>query len=488
MVLSAAFVVMGLSNYAFTLAMAHVLTPDAFGVATVVQSFLLFASWMMSAGLPWTAARSLSVLEERREQAAVLRDALLGNLALASVLAALLLLGLVSGVLKLRSEPAAPVVLGAAACAALGLNAAAKGGLQGLFRLGTVAAANFLEVAVKLVLGVLLALAGWGATGAAAGILAGTVASTALVLAALHRRRLLAGVRQGWRFPLAFYREALPFFLAMAGLAVLASLDVFAVKVLSPLAQSNSNAATYQVAVTLARVPYFLGTAVTAAVFPFLARHRSDPEAASLYLRKALFYLVTVLAPVGLTFLLAPAPTILAFFPARYAAAAPVLQVLAVGGVALAGAAVLIGAFQAVGLARIAALVAAAAVAVELCLIGVAYALSLAGSPSLLLVGTAAAFDAAALTLGGLLLLVARRRFFRWQARPRGGVGLLLSAAAFAAVLELLPHEGRPQLIAAVAAAGAVYCVLLVVLRVLSRGDLEAFSTGIGLQRRPSGT
>jgi O-antigen/teichoic acid export membrane protein len=487
-VLGAAFIGVGLSNYAFTLALAHLLTPDAFGVATVVQSFLLFAAWMIGAGLPWTAARRLSVLEQPNEQAAILRHALLGNLALATVLAAALLVCLAAGLLKLQSEPAAPVVLGAVACATLGIAAAAKGALQGLFSITTVAAANFLEVVVKLVVGVSLAAAGWGATGAALGILSGTVASTVLVLAVLQKRRLLSVPWSGWRFPLAFYVETLPMFCAMAGMAVLASLDVFAVKVLSPAEASNSNAAVYQVAVTLARVPYFLGTAVTAAVFPYLARHQEDRGPASLYLRKALFYLVTALTPVGLTFLLAPASTVLAFFPARYAAAAPVLQVLSIGGIALAVASVLVGAYQATGLAGLAARIAGVATVLEFGLLAVVFPISLAKGTEAMLVGTAAVFDAVVLALAATLLLVARRRFFHWHPRPRGGVGLVLSAAAFAGVLELMPHEGRARLILAVSVAGVVYCILLVALRVLSRGDLDAFWHGVGLQRRPSGT
>jgi O-antigen/teichoic acid export membrane protein len=487
-VLGAAFVVVGLSNYAFTLALAHLLTPDAFGVATVVQSFLLFAAWMIGAGLPWTAARRLSVLNRTQEQAPILRDALLGNLALATVLAVLLLACLAAGVLKLKSEPAAPVVIGAVACATLGITAAAKGALQGLFSLAIVAAANFLEVGVKLAVGVSLAAAGWGATGAALGILSGTVASTVLVLGVLQRRRLLSGRWSGWRLALAFYRETLPMFSAMAGMAVLASLDVFAIKVLSPVNASNSNAAVYQVAVTLARVPYFLGTAVTAAVFPYLARHQEETAIASLYLRKALFYLVTVLTPVGLTFVLAPASTVFAFFPARYAAAAPVLQVLSIGGVAIAGASVLMGAYQAMGLAGVAAKIAAGAIVVEVVLLGIVFPICLANGTEALLTGTAAVFDAVAMALVFSLLLVARRRFFRWHPRPRGGVGLVLSAAAFAGLLELLPHEGRGQLVMAVSVAGLVYCILLVALRVLSRGDIAAFLHGVGLERRPFGT
>jgi O-antigen/teichoic acid export membrane protein len=479
---------MGLSNYAFTLALAHLLTPDVFGVATVVQSFLLFASWMIGAGLPWTAARRLSVLERPREQAAVLRDALLGNLALGTVLSVILLACLAAGLLKLRSQPAAPVILGAVACATLGVNAAAKGALQGLFSIITVAAANFLEVGVKLVVGVSLAAAGWGATGAAVGILSGTVASTVLVLGVLRKRHLLSGFWSGWRIPLTFYRESLPMFCAMAGMAVLASLDVFAVKVLSPVSASNSNAAVYQVAVTLARVPYFLGTAVTAAVFPYLARHQAEEAIASVYLRKALFYLVTVLTPVGLTFLLAPASTVFSFFPAAYGAAAPVLQTLSIGGVALAVVSVRVGAFQAMGLARLGAGITAGAIAVELGLLGVVFSLFLPRGTEALLVATAAVFDAVALILAGTLVVVARRRFLHWRPRPRGGVGLLLAACAFSAVLELLPHEGAAQLVAAVGVAGAVYCVLLVALGVLAKGDLDSFWYGVGLQRRPSET
>jgi O-antigen/teichoic acid export membrane protein len=341
---------------------------------------------------------------------------------------------------------------------------------------------------VKLVVGVSLAAAGWGATGAAVGILSGTVASTVLVLGVLRKRHLLSGFWSGWRIPLTFYRESLPMFCAMAGMAVLASLDVFAVKVLSPVSASNSNAAVYQVAVTLARVPYFLGTAVTAAVFPYLARHQAEEAIASVYLRKALFYLVTVLTPVGLTFLLAPASTVFSFFPAAYGAAAPVLQTLSIGGVALAVVSVLVGAFQAMGLARLGAGITAGAIAVELGLLGVVFSLFLPRGTEALLVATAAVFDAVALILAGTLLVVARRRFLHWRPRPRGGVGLLLAACAFSAVLELLPHEGAAQLVAAVGVAGAVYCVLLVALGVLAKGDLDSFWYGVGLQRRPSET
>lgn len=483
-VLSVAFIVVGLGNYAFTLSLAHLLAPSAFGVASLVQSFLLFGSWLIGAGVPWSVARHVSVLTDRREQRAVLTGALAGNFALAMGLATLLLVCLATGVLKLGDQSAVPVLLGAAACGTIGLNTAAKGGLQGLLRLTTVATANFIEVGVKLAVGLVLAALGWGATGAVVGVLAGLAAATAFTLGATWRHHLLTfGAYGGWRFSLNFYRETLGMFGAMGGLAVLTSLDVFAVKVLSPAAISNSNLAYYQVAVTLARVPYFFGSAIAAAVFPHIARNQADRVACAMYLRKALLYLTTFLTPVGLTFLIAPRSALSIFFPSSYLAAAPVLQVLSIGGVALAALAVLIGSLQAVQLAKTAAVGAALAITVELGLLGVVIPVSLTSGRQALLVATASVFDTVIVTLVCMLLVVARRQFFHWDARPRAAVGLLLSALAFSLIFGMLPHDEPVQLAAAVAISAAIYGALLVPLGVLSRGDLAALWSGVALRR-----
>jgi O-antigen/teichoic acid export membrane protein len=479
--LSLAFIAVGLGNYAFTLGLARLLAPDAFGVAMLVQSFLLSASWFAASCFPWSTARRLSGLADRREQASFLRGALAGNLVLATTLAALLLVALAAGWLKLGSQPGAPVVLGAAACSMLGLSAASKGGLQGILRLSSVAAANILEVVTKLAVGLALSAAGFGAVGAVAGILAGTVAATMFTLAALGRNQLLR--TRGWP-SWQFYAETLPVFAAMGGLAVLTSLDVFAIKVLSPASTSNTTVALYQVAVTLARIPYFFGSAVTTAVFPHIARHRTEPALRTLYLRKALLYLLTFLTPVGLTFLLVPESALLFFFPVTYLPAAPALRVLSMGGVALSVASVLTGSLQAAGLLKAAALAAAGAVASEVLLLGVVIPLSLARGQGTLLVATAAVFDTVMVLLVVLLLVVATRRFFEWRLRPRAALGLAVAALAFSTVLSLIPHQGRGQLIGAVSLALAVYALFVVALGVLSKGDLATLLSGVTPSRK----
>ena len=478
--LSLAFVAVGLGNYAFTLGLAHLLAPDAFGLAMLVQSFLLFASWFASSGFPWSTARRMGGLADRSERASVLRGALLGNLILTTALGALLIASLAMGTLKLGNQPGTPVVLGAAACSLLGLSAAGKGGLQGILNLTSVAAANLLEVATKLAVGLVLAATGFGAVGAAAGILSGTAAASLFTLAALRRHHLL-GARNwpSWHF----YAETLPVFAAMGGLALLTSLDVFAVKVLSPVSTSNTAVALYQVAVTIARIPYFFGSAITTAIFPHIARNRAEPALCALYLRKAVLYVLTFLTPVGLTFFLAPRSALLFFFPASYLPAAPALRVLSLGGVAMAVAAVLMGALQAAGMLKAAALSAAGAVAVELVFLAVAIPLSLSKGQGVMLVATAAVFDTVMVLLVSLLLVVAARRFFRWRPRPRAVLALAVAAAAFAAVFTLMPHDGRIQLVLAVAIAFAVYALFVVALGVLSKGDLATLK-GLGPRRR----
>jgi O-antigen/teichoic acid export membrane protein len=363
----------------------------------------------------------------------------------------------------------------------LGLSAAAKGGLQGVLDLSSVAAANLLEVATKLAVGLALAATGFGAVGAAAGILCGTAAASLFTIAALRKHHLLgARVWPSWHF----YAETLPVFAAMGGLAVLTSLDVFAIKVLSPVSTSNTVVALYQVAVTLARIPYFFGSAVTTAIFPHIARNRADPAVCAMYLRKALLYLLTFLTPVGLTFFLAPQSALLFFFPVSYLPAAPALRVLSIGGVAMAAATVLMGALQAAGLLKAAALAAAGAVAAELVLLAVAIPLSLIRGQGALLVATAVVFDTVMVLLVLLLLAVAARRFFEWRPRLRAAVALPIAAGAFAAVFTLIPHDGRIQLIIAVSVALTVYAVSVVALGVLSRGDLATLWSGLGSRRR----
>jgi O-antigen/teichoic acid export membrane protein len=474
-VLSFASLVVGVGNYAFSVALAYAVSPSGYGIVALVQGFLLFAAWFTTAGFPWTVARRLSQTQDADARAAALRGALLGNLVVASLLAAALLVLLVTGALRLSGESAVPLLLAALACSVAGVNAAAKGGLQGLFRFGTVAAINIVEIAVKLGVGLSLGFAGLGPTGAALGILAGLIVATLLSLAALRDLPLWhAPGRWGGKL----VRETLPLFAGTAGMALIASLDLFGVKVLTPVDRSNELTALYQSAVTLGRIPYFFAFALTTAVFPHIARLARDRAASGLYVRKGVLFIVALLAPISLVLVAVPEATLHSFYPAQYAEAAPVLRLTAVGTIFLALATFLIGSLQAVGRDRLPAGVVAGAVALEIVglVVSVPMGVRHGGNGPLLAAG--ATFMGVTM-LAATVLYLACWRIFAWRPRLRGVIVFMFAAAADALVVIAIPHNSRVGLAVAVIAGGAAYALVVVGLGLLSPRDLRALRDGV---------
>jgi O-antigen/teichoic acid export membrane protein/CelD/BcsL family acetyltransferase involved in cellulose biosynthesis len=474
-VLSSAFLVVGAGNYVFSVALAYALSPAGYGVVALVQGFLLFAAWFTSAGFPWTVARRLSQTRDLPARAAALRGALLGNLVVASLLGAVLLVLLATGTLRLGSESAAPLLLAALACSIAGVNAAAKGGLQGLFRFGAVAAVNIVEIVVKLGVGLGLGFAGLGPTGAALGILAGLIVATLFSLVALRDLPLRHTRGFGGAEML---RETMPLFAGTAGMALLTSLDLFGVKVLTPADTSNQLTALYQAAVTLGRIPYFFASALTTAVFPYIARHSADRVAGGLYVRKGVLFIVALLAPISLVFVAAPEAALHALYPARYGDAADALRLTAAGTTFLALATFLVGSLQAVGRDRLSAAVVGGAVALELVGLGIGVPAGVRHGGNAPLLAAGASFLAVTV-LAVVVLYAVSWRTFAWRPRLHGVFAFAVAALAYVLVLRAIPHSSRLGLAVAVVVAGAVYAFLAVALGLLSPGDLRALRSGV---------
>jgi len=481
--LAAAFLVVGAGNYAFTLVTAHIIARANYGVLALATSFLFFTAWFTASGFPWTATRRLSGETDMARRAAVLRGAMIGNLLVATALALVLLVLTWTGAFKLAGESSAPVVLAAVTCSLSGVNTVLRGGLQGLFRFRTVAFANIIETSVKIALGVALAVSGLGATGAAIGILVGMAMSTLYSLWSLRAVPLLRGHGfGGWEL----LRETIPLFVGTAGMALMTSVDLFGVKLLSPASGSNDNAALYQASVTLARIPYFFASAMTTAVFPHVARLRDDVEAAALYVRKGILFLLTLLTPMSLVMIAEPDDVLAVFLPSTYADAAPALRTIAVGTTFLALSTFLVGVLQAAGRDRMPAFLALGAVVVEVVLLAVLIPVGVQHGGSWPLVAAGTAFDVAAVGVCVTLAVTAWWQF-RWQIRWRGPAVFVLSCAALLAVLELMPHEGRIPIVVASMAGGGVYAVLAVALGLLSPGDLRTLRDAVPINRGRGG-
>ena len=334
-ILVSRFAAIAALNYGLLLALAWLLPPAEFGKVSVIQAVLLLAAMALNSGFPWTV--TWMVADRERLGAAkvdrVVRTAMVGNLAF-SVVLALGLLGLLAAGVHLL--PAASGLLIAAAALAFPLfafNAVGRGMLHGLVRLGGLGLVQTGEVVIKCLVCLALVVGfGLGAEAVALGFLAGA-AGAAMLAVYLLRDRLPH--HPGWE-SLATYRATWPLFLGTAGFALLATIDVLGLQTLGRGAGVTSvTLAVYQVAVVLARAPYFVGDALVDAVFPYVVRRHDDPGRSHAWFQAALRWIVLGVLPLQLVLIISPQPLLALFFPASYGQAVPLVRLIALGGVGM---------------------------------------------------------------------------------------------------------------------------------------------------------
>jgi glycosyltransferase involved in cell wall biosynthesis/O-antigen/teichoic acid export membrane protein len=302
--LTAATLFVGVSNYAFGLVMTHVLEVDGYAVFAAAQGLLLIAGTIAVASIPRMLARDLvragGDLAERR---AVVWFASLVNLFQGVLGAALVAL--------LAAQFAGPqvVLVAAAAGGLVFVGAIPLGWVQGERRFRLLALMRIAEVAIKVGLGFLLAMAGAGAAGAIAGVGLG-----ALLLAVwggvLMRRdvRVVRGVLRRRHL----WRSAFGIAGVQALVAVVSSADIVIVPI---LASAGADAANYQVSMTLSRAPLFLASSVATVVFPLF---RSDAAGAGGLFRGAMRKYALMVVPFAIALATAPPVLLAIVFPEAY--------------------------------------------------------------------------------------------------------------------------------------------------------------------------
>lgn len=440
-VLTVASLLVGVVNYAFSLALTHVLPIAQFAVVGAGQALLLTAGTVASTSVSWVLAQALLQARSVADRRAALWFSVCTNLVLG------VLGGAVTFALASRfASPAASVVL-AAGVFGVFCSATSVGLLQGEERLGLLGAGRIGEVLVKVVAGLLLVVAGAGAVGALGGFLAGSLLLVAL--GAVVARGDLRPVRGALRLR-RLWAPALGVVGVQGLVAVLTSADLVLVAV---LADDPAQASTYQAAMIVSRVPLFVATALSTSVFAVVVR---DPARSAAALRRTSLAYALLCAPYAAALTVAPPPLLHVVFPSGYSLAG-VLPWTAGAGLVLGWVVLLATYVQARTLYR------RSAVAQSLCLVVHVAALVagylLAGVPGL----AAGALAGFAVTCVGLFAAVPRS----WRpafALPRT---VLLGSVVFAVALLAL----RPHLIAWVALA-AVVGVGLALLGLRSTGSL----------------
>ena len=88
--------------------------------------------------------------------------------------------------------------------------------------------------------------------------------------------------------------------------------------------------AGYQACGLLGRACYYVGDALADAVFPFMARS-DDPEDRNRWFMAPMRWVMLLIIPIQVGFLLAPGPVLRLFLPAHYSGAQTLLRLIAAG-------------------------------------------------------------------------------------------------------------------------------------------------------------
>ncbi len=414
-------------NYGLGLALAWLLPADRFGVVGSLITLLLLATSVLAAGFPWALARSLAA-DGGEDTAPAFRAALVGNVGLGVILAIVFVaIQLPTGALLPGVGPV-PTLLAAATIVLLALGSAQVGALQGVRRFDAVAATRVLECVAKVVLVV------GAVTATAFGI--GGVAAALLVSAAAAAVWSFRSLRDLWpgRGPVAAARtfvDALPLSIATTGFGMLGTLDVLLLGVLGHGAAAAVG--IYQAAAIIGRAPFFLGSAVSEAVFPHIARARTLADAHRVTMT-ALRFIPLALVPAQLVLLVAPDRVLSVVLPAAYADAAGPVRVITLGTIGLLVADVLLKALLARGLGGVVALRVPVAVGVQL--VGLAVAVPAFGP-----LGAAWSFAAGTWAMAALLAGAYLARF-RPARAPVPAARWLVALAAPTGAFLAAEHSG----------------------------------------------
>ncbi len=462
-------------NYGFGLALAWLLPAAELGVVSVLLTVLLLATTVLAAGFPWVLARTVARADsgERPDSAdsaddttgadASFRAALVGNVGLGVALAAGFAgVQLTTGAI-LPGVGTGLTLLVAATIVLVGLSQVLIGGLQGHRRFTAVVTTRIVEVVAKVTAGVgILVLVAASAVGIGWALFLGAAGAAGWAWWTLRDRMpRLRGALAGWRS----FAAAAPMALAITGFGLISTLDVL---LLGALGHGHgvtfAAVGTYQVAAILAKAPFLAGSALSEAVFPFIARARGAGEAHGWFVT-AFRWVPLALVPMLLVLVVTPGSLIGRLFPAEYADTAGLVRVIALGTLGLIVVDMLIKALLARGLAGAAAARIPAAAIAEVATMVVLV-------PGHGAMGAAAGFAVGAwvgvAVLAGLYLRHHRpgrlplRRVAGWAAAIAVLVGLLGTAAG----------TGRTLDLALVTLGVLAYAVLVVRLGVLPAADV----------------
>jgi O-antigen/teichoic acid export membrane protein len=307
----------GALNYSYSLALAGILPAHQYSVFASGQALLLITGTVANAAVPWLLARELA---RGGDSNGVVWFAFVLNLGeglIAGAGVTLIALGF--------TDVANGLWIGLATVGFF-VASTGMGWAQGYERFGLLACLILGEVAIKVIVGVPLALDGAGAAGPFIAALAGGVAIFVVMLRPMAAQLApnLASLRQA-----GLWRQAIGMGAIQATVTAMSVADVLLVAFRFG---TDSRTAAYQVAATAARTPLFIAIALATQAFPALARRPGSHVLVSAYQAR----LISVFAPLLIMATTLPVMHAAHLLPATYSAAVRYIPITSVTGTAYA--------------------------------------------------------------------------------------------------------------------------------------------------------
>lgn len=247
-------------------------------------------------------------------------------------------------------------------------------------------------------------------------------------------------------------------------------------------APADALAGAYEAVRNLALLPYQALLVVTFVVFPLVSRatFAEDRAATAVYVRQTFRYALILGAALAVVLSARPAALLALLYPAAYGAGAQALPILAAGIVALALLSIAGSIVTASGRPDIAIYLVGLTLAVGS---AVAFAIVPHAAPGPAMLTAAATATALGMVAGLLAALVYLWRRFS-ALPPLASVLRVCGAAALAvAIGRIIPGQSRVAGLAAIAAAGLIFALVLVVAREFGATDREKFAKILKLKK-----
>ena len=305
-----ALIVSSVLNYLYQVFMGILLTKVEYGILGVVLSVFYIASVLTQNTFSWSATKFIAV--EPSNAARYFRTAIFGNMGLALSVSALLILQAFHS-----KSYFLPVLI---VCSSLIFTAILNSYtslFRGLKSFNPIVAANILNPVLKLFVAVALVSLGFGVIGALFGLLLSLVFIVAYLM--LYSRRLKLEKAGGWSFSMAL--KTLPISVIFLSISFLVNSSIVIFRL---LAGSDVTAGNFNAALTIARVPFFVSSALVTVIFPYV----SSEDFREVLSFESLKYVLLFVLPISITMAANPESWLMAFFSTKYLEAGGILKFL----------------------------------------------------------------------------------------------------------------------------------------------------------------